>query len=387
MPGLTADGFERKTLEEILQEIVDDQRATMGAAVVTTPDSVLGQLNGIFAAKVAELWEVAEAIYSSQFVDSASGSALDRLGLLTGAYRLEATQSVAVVRCSGTDGTVLPIGRVVSVDPTGERFVSIEGGTISGGFVDLRFASETFGPVVANAGTLTEIETPVSGWTAATNPEDADIGRNIETDAEFRARRAELLEVSGDATLEAIRSDVRVVPGVEQAIVYENPDDTTNGDGMPPHSIEVVVIGGEDDDIAAAIFASKAAGIDTHGTEAVVVEDSQGFEHTIRFTRPTQLTLELQAVLRLEPGVDEVAAATAVRDAFVARLQDLEIGKTIYISSLYPAAFTVPGVLDVDQLQGRFNPPGGAFTTESLEVTGRQVATLDSSDVNVIWTS
>ncbi len=383
MAGLTSTGFETKTLEEILQEIVDDQRGALGPAIDTSAQSVLGQLNGIVASKLAELWEVAAAVYASQYPSSATGSSLDRVAEITGATRLEAVRSTVTVRTSGVNGTVLPVGRVVSVVPGGARFVSLEEATISGGIADVPFRAEEYGPVPANTGTLTQIETPVAGWTAATNLADAMLGRNTETDEAFRQRREQLLSVSGDATLEAIRSDVRAVDDVTQVRVFENPNDATDGDGVPPHAIEVVVVGGDDGEIASAIFLSKAAGIDTHGGTSESVDDSEGVAHVINFSRPTERVLEVQASIRYEDGVDPTAATAAIKTALAAYFQEAELGNTVYVSRMYAVIFGVGGVTDVDVLQARLNPPGGAFTTDSLAIGSREIATLDTADIAV----
>lgn len=382
MPGLTATGFERKTLEQILAEIVDAQKAALGPSINTQADSLLGQINGIIADQLAELWQVAEATYNSQYPDSASGFALDRIGAITGVFRLPATKSVVTVRASGTNGTVLPVGRVVSVTPGGARFVSIEAGTISGGIADILFEAEEFGPVLANTGTLTSIETPVAGWTSATNLADAALGRNQETDEEFRLRRAELLEVAGDATLEAIRSDVRGVDGVTQVVVYENTENVTNADGVPPHAIEVIVLGGDETAIAQAIFDSKAAGIDTHGTELEVIEDSQGTDHDIRFSRPTPVALDVQVEIRLLPDANPVVVGDAIRAALVTYFSNFEIGARVYVSRLYPVIYNkVSGILDIDTL--RAGDSLFTLTTDFVDVDSREVATLDSADIIV----
>lgn len=385
MAGLTSAGFESKTLETILADIVARQRAALGPAIVTSSDSALGVINGILADQLAELWELAEAVYNSAFPDGASGASLDRVCALTGVLRLQATNSTVTITLTGDDGTVIPAGSVVSVDPSGDRFVLLEDATIASGTVDALFAAETAGPVIANSGTLTVIETPISGWTAATNAEDADVGRALETDEELRQRRADLLEVAGNATLEAIRADVLDVTDVTQARVFENTSEVTV-DGIPPHAVEVVALGGEDADVAAAIFASVAAGIDTHGSVTETVTDSQDIDHTIKFSRPTDKPLMAQVSIRLVEGADSASVQAALKASLAAAFLDAQIGGDdgkVYVSRLYRYAF-VSGVLDVDVLEiapwAAFSP---TYTTDSLTIAARELASLDTSDIAV----
>ena len=74
-------------------------------------------------------------------------------------------------------------------------------------------ASET-GPIAALTGTLTEIDTPVTGLDSVTNKEDATPGRDEETDSELKVRRENALQVSGAGTLESIRSRLLDLAGV-----------------------------------------------------------------------------------------------------------------------------------------------------------------------------
>lgn len=51
--------------------------------------------------------------------------------------------------------------------------------------------------------------------------------------------------------------EILTVPGVQHAIVYENCTDSANTAGLPAHSIEAVVLGGQDMAIARAIWRAK----------------------------------------------------------------------------------------------------------------------------------
>lgn len=77
--GVTPVGFLRKSLAQILAEIEQDNRDAIDAGVVQTPESPLGQLNGVFAEQAARLWEVAEAVYQAYDPDQAEGTRLDIL--------------------------------------------------------------------------------------------------------------------------------------------------------------------------------------------------------------------------------------------------------------------------------------------------------------------
>ena len=88
--GIKSTGFVRKDLTTILADIETNNEATLtdpdgvliGAGLIQTSDSPLGQLNGLAADEIGELWERAEDLYQSVDPDQAEGTRLDTLGKL-----------------------------------------------------------------------------------------------------------------------------------------------------------------------------------------------------------------------------------------------------------------------------------------------------------------
>jgi hypothetical protein len=78
--GVQPTGFVRKPLTIILAEIEAALITEFGPGVIQTPQSPLGQINGIFAEGASKLWELDEDIYQSLDPDQAEGVRLDILG-------------------------------------------------------------------------------------------------------------------------------------------------------------------------------------------------------------------------------------------------------------------------------------------------------------------
>lgn len=299
MSGITATGFEIKTVQDLLDDINAGLKAAFGSDFDTSADGPAGQVAGVFAGSLAEAWQLAQAVYGAQYPSSANDASLDNVTEITGSIRFAATKSTATVTCTGDLGTILLIGRVISHVTTEDRFESladatliavtawvgstayvigdqvtnsgniyvctvagtsagaggpsgtgqaIVDGTVTWAFVgtgtaavDVTFRAEQFGPIAAPAGSLTTIETPVAGWNGARNALDVELGTDLETDPAFRLRRAEELALSGTSTVDAIRSDLLGVDNVLEVFVYENVSEFIDADGRPPHSIECVV--------------------------------------------------------------------------------------------------------------------------------------------------
>ena len=90
--------------------------------------------------------------------------------------------------------------------------------------------------------------------------------------------------------LESIRSAIlNNVQGVTSVAPYENPTHEWDEYGRPPHSIEIVVDGGDSTEIAQQILQKKAGGINTYGDTSVVLAGAYDEDITIRFSRPTTI--------------------------------------------------------------------------------------------------
>lgn len=80
--GVQSIGFVRKPLTVILAEIEAALITEFGPGIIQTPQSPMGQINGIFAEAISKEWENAEDIYQSYDPDQAEGTRLDTLASL-----------------------------------------------------------------------------------------------------------------------------------------------------------------------------------------------------------------------------------------------------------------------------------------------------------------
>lgn len=128
--GLTTEGLLTKTLGLIRDDINAAIRQAFGASVKLDDQSIFGQLVGIISERIAQLWELSAAIYSSQDPDSASGSALEALAALTGTLRQQATYSVVSLVLAGDDTTVIPVDSKVATISTSIEFQTTDAATL-----------------------------------------------------------------------------------------------------------------------------------------------------------------------------------------------------------------------------------------------------------------
>lgn len=384
MAELTAAGFSIRTYAEIYEAIETEFRSNVSESLDTSTESPLGQFIGIVSRQIRSLEELALAVYSSQYPAGANGFSLHNVGALTGSKPNAATFSETLATVNVAPGTYAAGSLVAFVDgaPTArfENVTAVSNVAMVAGNYSVRFKAQTAGPVRANAGTLTEIAEAVSGWNSITNAEDATQGKNAETDTEFRLRREQEVAATGSTTVDAIRADVLRVDGVTYARVFENDQGEVVGD-MPAHSFEAVVIGGENADIASAIFLAKpGGGGESVGDVAVSVTDSQGEAHLVRFSRPEDLNIYVTADLRVNPAT--YAGNTETRQ-FLADLAALTFGVGVDVvrARLVSALMSAPGVEDVVALTLGFAPaPVG---TSNLPILSKQIADFDTSRITI----
>jgi len=396
MAGLTATGITIKDVAEILTDIESEQIANIDADLNVGPDDVLGQLNGIYAAALAELWELFEEIYQSAYPDTASGQSLSYVAALTGSIRQVATKAELTVNLVGVVDTVVPAGtRFYPEDDPDSLFQTtapatiLEQGATDFVVVTAQAVTEGSATTAADGDTLV-IATPVSGLNFITTSgvDPLNPGVDEETDAELRTRREQSLALAGASTVEAIRSDMLTVTGVDTCTVFENPTGDTDAQGLPPNSIEVLVSSTaapsyDTEEVVQQIWDSKPAGTETYGALNDDATDSQGNLQTIKYSEPT--TVRLYVAITLTAATDgtyigDTDVEQAVEDWSVANLQ---VGQSVYASDLINLVADLTGVVSVDV---------GATFVEAVDATpdtvewiasARELGEIDAADVTV----
>jgi uncharacterized phage protein gp47/JayE len=385
--GVTPQGFVVKPLDQCLTELEALARGTFGDGIKLNPSSKWGQFLGILAERESEIWDMGEEVHASRDPDQATGTGLEALCALTGLERNGAAKSTVPVILGGVVGTVIPAGKVASVTGTGTRFVLTAQATIGpGGSVGATFEAEATGPFPAPAGALTTIETPVAGWATITNAVDATLGRDVELDPALRLRREQTLAIAGSATEAAVTAEVARVDGVVAAATYINDEDVVV-DGMEPHSMEVVVAGGTDAAVAAAIWRAKAGGIKSLGSTAVVVQDSAGANKTVRFSRPEPVLAYLRVTVSINDGYSTseppLDGDTLVKNALAAwAAANIIAGETLYPRAMLPAVFGVAGVYNVPLIAAGL--AADPVAEVPVVATKRQVVQVDATRISVV---
>lgn len=387
MAGLDTTGFVPKTLDEINSEMSSDVKSAISPTLNTSATSLIGEFLGTVSSQLRQLWELGQAIHASQDPDQANGASLTSVGTITGTVRRAPSHSTDLLDLDLDAGTYNEGDLVVYVvgDPTA-RFSNAEAVVSAGGVVSgVLMVADSTGPVRANAGTLTVIASPVAGFNSvSSDPTDATLGTDTETDTALRVRREQELTRRGSSTVDAMRTDLLQIDGVTFVAVYENVTDSTDGAGRPPHSVEVVALGGTTADLVAGIWEAKPAGIQTYGVSSSTHTDTQGVDHTIGYSRPTAIVLYVDMTVTYTTG--RYAGDTVMKQAIVDYADaELSVGYDVLIAKLIQVAMSVAGVINVTVEVGL--SAGGGTLNADFVIGPREIADFDTSRIAVVSTA
>ena len=128
--GLTKYGFRRKLYPECVADRIARAKKVFGVNIDTSETSFLGKLIRNLSWDEAYIWELAEEVYTSTFVNSAEGTALDNVGMYLTISRRPATRSKVILTVYGDDETIVHKGFRVATK-SGVIFETIEDAIIT----------------------------------------------------------------------------------------------------------------------------------------------------------------------------------------------------------------------------------------------------------------
>ena len=363
---ISPNGISVPETEKILDGVLRDYNTAFGGKLnvssVSTPQYVL-------SAETAQAIALANADLAftlSQFDPATSigrfQDALARIWFLT---RNPGTATIVTATCIGQAGYSIPAGSKAR-DVDGNIYSSLETATFNElGVASVEFANEKTGAIPCPANSLIYIEEAVFGWDSITNESPGVTGTDVESRAAFEARRYASAAQNGKSTTQAIYGLLNSLEGVIAARVEEN--DTSDpktigvtGYSLKPHSIYVAVVGGQEDDIARAIWTKKPGGVGTNGDVSVIVPDTSytgaqpGYE--IRFVRPTPVPVKFLVTISQDSALgsdlsDQIKAAIVRQYAADNGNGRDIIGATVYASRYVGAVTAISESVNVISLK------------------------------------
>lgn len=293
MPNqITADGLEVKTYAELLAEFIENFKTIYGADINLSSDTPDGQIMNIFLQTVLDYQDLLVQVNAMFDPDQAVGSILDARCAINGIQRQAGTYTrtnITIVTTQalnlyGLDQEDQPIFTVA--DNAGNQFELLESISIgAAGSNVLAFRAKAVGAVLTVPNTITVPVSIVLGVSTINNPTTyTSLGINEETDAQFKIRRQKSVSLASQGYLAGLLASLLNISGVTSAFVYENVTGSTDGDGVPGHSIWVIVSGVYSAAaVANAIYTKRNAGCGMKGDITFNVGQPDGSVFTVRW--------------------------------------------------------------------------------------------------------
>lgn len=361
----------------------EQYRAIYGADVYLEADSQDGQLLAIQAKADYDTAALGASTYNSFSPVTAQGAGLARVVKINGLTKRVPSNSTVEVVIVGTGGTVITNG--IAIDTLKQKWLVPPTTIPGGGSVTATAVAEEPGAVSAAPNTVNSIFTPTRGWQTVNNPAAATLGAPVETDAELRIRQTQSTADPSLTVLDGTIGAVENLTGVTKVRGYENDTNITDANTLPPHTISLVVVGGDDVEIAQSIALHKTPGTGTYGTTSEEVFDAKGMPITINFNRATPATIAAEITISVDQNWSN-DYITLIQEAVAAVINAGRIGDPILITKLYAPAYLIgtPAGQTFDISSLEINKNGGAFAAANILLGYKENPICDpTTDVTV----
>ena len=394
------------TSEDVLRAQQEIWQSALGNNLNVDAATPQGQIMSSLAAMVQD--KNNQLLFLANMFNPATSYGVwqDALGAIYFIDRQVATHTQVQVTCTGLKGTVIA-GEDTSSDParvkteSGTELICMSTGTIGDdGTVTLAFECEDAGDVEIEAHAVTKIVKAQPGWDTVDNADAGVVGRHTEAQWEFEKRRKQSVAYNSRSMLGSVYSRVGNVDGVIDLLARQNRNDYSiedNGVTLSPHSIYVCALGGDENEIAEAIYNTVSGGCDYNGTTEVVYKDPlTAAQETIKFQRPDKFEFAVAVTLRKNSSTPN-DIVSKVRENIIADFYGEEypdsdtgevhnanatrvaIGDTVYASRFYCPAISAGASQLISVTIGE---AGGEMGT-TVQLLNTQYPNLESENITV----
>lgn len=254
------------------------------------------------------------------------------------------------------------------------------------------FVTESYGKITIPHGVVSKMVNNIAGFNSVTNLLEPIYGRLKETDIELRHSYIAKSALRSNTMIESIVGELlNNVENVETASGYENATNEVDSRGLPPHSIELVVEGGDENAIASAILRRKAGGIQTFGSVEVQVSASYGDVIPIRFNRPSYLYTWFKVILHGKKDELPAKYPSLVINSLMEESKKFVAGQNLLVQLFNEGIYNaVPGItyVEIKVAHGDsagFVPRESDYKAKNIIVDSRQKILIDEKRIEVAF--
>lgn len=383
MGQLNNTGYQVKSFSDYKTELQAMFQNAFGMAIDLSETSPQGNLINAMAEWCENADKIGLDVFRSMNIMTASGISLDFIALLRRVVRNAGIKAVIDVELTSSSFPYTILAGEKFSNDNGDEFV-LEADAL------ITTSPQTIQLVASNSGEL-DIETgdKLTSVSFINQLQDIEIttysnGTNTETDKQLRERLRLTNGENANATVESIYYALRNTDNVLKVNVLENASGTPNGLGMPAHSIEALVLGGLDLDVANAIFSRNPAGTIMFGTTTIPVVDVMLNSHDVSFTRPTQKRVYVKCTAIKKEF--QLSIDTTFFNDMKAEVKEyvanLRIGENVSYTTIY-GIFAKYNAFDIVSLELSFD--GIVWQTITLNINVKEYAEIvNLADVEIV---
>ena len=364
----------------------------------TNPETPAGQLIDGQTALASE--KDNDMVYIANMFNpkNATGVWQDALAAIYFLNRKIALPTYVTCQVRGAYGTTIPYGALVQ-DVNGYTFLNTSVVVIgSSGTANIYVRCTETGAVEVAPNTVTQIVTTVPGWDSVTNPSAGVTGRDEESQAAFENRRAGSVGKNSHGAVASIYGTIADLNNVVAVLVLENTtnaDKTIKGVTLAGHSVYISVYGGDNTDIARAIYNKIDGGVGTQGNTMLTynpasdnIADQPDALYTYYIERPDTV----ETAVKVTVSDDETTGLTnAIKEAVVenfngnSSFRRVKMGDTLYASRFY-ADVIKAGVTMLENIEIKYPSATGSYA-DSIDIPASELPTISAEDVTVVYQS
>lgn len=383
-PYIDELGMHIPTYDDILQDLLTSMKQIFGSDIYLDEDSMDYQQISIFARKIYDTNALALLVYNNRTANTSVGVGLDNLCSLVGIKRKPATYSECQLTITGDPGTVIKNGK--ASDGTYNWLLPDEVTIPSNGSIVVQSTCEISGYITAAPNTINIIATPLFGWDGVTNQYAATSGKDVESDANLRARFYVSTMLPAYSIFDSLLASLKSITDVKRVKGYENDTNETSTEGFPPHSVTFVVEEGDEGQIAEMIYNKKTPGCYTNGTTDIELTSDSGNVTHIRFYRPTYKDVYVKVNITKLAGYND-SSVDNIKEALVDYIKSADIHDTIYRQILISVVIgqlssTTSPEFSVTDVQ--ISTDGSIYNQNDLELDFNEAGISDLDKIQVV---
>lgn len=372
MLQITETGIVIDNLTAVHQRLTEGFKRIYGDDINLDADSPDGQMVGLFSQEIENINQAIAMVVQMLDPYKATGSWLEQRAMYAGIVRRGADYSyLDDVIITGKRGVTVRKDSVFT-DDSNTKWVTLNDVVLGeNGSVRVNMRSRELGSFTLSVNKELKMDTVTVGIEKAVTTKQAKAGAFAETDGNLLMRFMRSHSINNHDDRQGLEGALLDIPDVKQARVYENFTGATNANGIPAHSLNAVVIGGSDNDIAMTILKKKIGGCGVFGSISST-QNYAGAERTVMFDRASITNIKVKLILERVGGFHDIDT-DGIKSALAST--KFEIGESVYAMRL---------TCQVNSVQGFYIKSITVNGAASVSIGIRQCAQIRPEDVEVL---